>query len=160
VRKLALAQELWPADLLFIHRDAEGRSIEERVTEIFAARDEAAQSIALPPVVCVVPVRMQEAWLLIDEAAIRRAAGNPNGTTVLGIPPLRALERIPDPKEVLHSALLDASELSGRRRKKFSAHSRAWSVSKFMYDFSALRRFDAFNRLENSLSDSLEGLPL
>jgi hypothetical protein len=40
------------------------------------------------PVVCVVPVRMMEAWLLIDEMAIRRVAGNPNGRIPIELPVL------------------------------------------------------------------------
>ena len=41
------------------------------------------------PAICVIPVRMQEAWLLFDEIAIRHAAGNPHGRSfgpTAGIP--------------------------------------------------------------------------
>src|SRR5438552_943332 len=56
-----------PCDLLFAHRDAEGESHESRVAEI---RDALNQSAIDIPVIPVVPVRMLEAWLLIDEAAL------------------------------------------------------------------------------------------
>ena len=52
-------------------------------------------------VVCVVPVRMQEAWLLIDEAALRRAAGDPNGTQPLAMPDVQRLEELADPKQLI-----------------------------------------------------------
>ena len=68
--------ELYPCDLLFVHRDAETESIDKREEEIRAALEESARG-KMAPVICVVPVRMQEAWLLIDETALRRAAGNP-----------------------------------------------------------------------------------
>jgi len=56
-------------------------------------------------VVPAVPVRMTEAWLLFDEAAIRRAAGCPNGSMPLELPSLKTSEDIPDPKTILHEAL-------------------------------------------------------
>lgn len=99
----------FPCDVLFVHRDAERESVEKRWREI---RD--AISSGEPPAhVPVVPVRMTEAWLLIDERAIRRAADNPNGTSELSLPPLRKLEGTPDPKTILKTCLLAASELRG-----------------------------------------------
>jgi len=94
-----------------VHRDAEGETLERRVIEIKGVVAD------LPdPLVPVVPVRMQEAWLLIDEPALRCAAGNPNGVINLDMPAIDRLEGIPNPKQVLHELLLDASELTGRRR--------------------------------------------
>ncbi|MCL2723608.1 MAG: hypothetical protein FWD69_04140 [Polyangiaceae bacterium] len=61
---------------------------------------------------------MTEAWFLHDHAAIRRASGNPNGTTRLMLPESADVEREPDPKKTLLTALLDASELAGTRRQK------------------------------------------
>jgi predicted ATPase len=75
---------------LFVHRDAERELLEKRVAEIHSVVSEAAQTKLVPPVVCVIPVRMQEAWFLFDESALRRAAGNPNGKQPLtksGKPP-------------------------------------------------------------------------
>ena len=71
--------ELYPCDLLFVHRDAENCTLARRKAEISEILT--AMSLARPPAVCVVPVRMLEAWLLFDEAALRRASGNPNGRT-------------------------------------------------------------------------------
>ncbi|MGH9764618.1 MAG: hypothetical protein ACREDR_41175 [Blastocatellia bacterium] len=66
--------DLYPCDILFVHRDAERETRESRVAEI----NTAIQDIrGLPDSIRVVPVRMQEAWLLFDEPAIRSAAGNP-----------------------------------------------------------------------------------
>ena len=110
--------ELYPCDLLFVHRDAEGLSREERASEIRQALAE----IALLPAVCVVPVRMTEAWLLFDETAIRKAAGNPNGNLPLGLPVIHNIESLPDPKQILHDLLRSASgHTSKRRLKRMSA---------------------------------------
>ncbi|MHC5830744.1 MAG: hypothetical protein ACYT04_86055, partial [Nostoc sp.] len=79
--------ELYPCNLLFIHRDAEREPREKRITEILEALQEAVKkSVVVPPHVCVIPVRMQEAWLLFDEAALRKAAGNPSGRQPLQLP--------------------------------------------------------------------------
>jgi hypothetical protein len=104
--------DLYPCDLLFVHRDAEGEGYAARKREI----QEALSGTA--PAVCVVPVRMTEAWLLLDEAAIRRAAGNPSGQEELQIPPPADLEALPDPKSLLHGLLREASRSSSRLRWK------------------------------------------
>src|SRR5579872_4460722 len=77
--------DLYPCDLLFVHRDAEREPPANRRSEIQSAKDLVTECNAVPSI-CVIPVRMQEAWLLIDEQAIRRAAGNPNGKQPLILP--------------------------------------------------------------------------
>jgi hypothetical protein len=44
---------------------------------------------------------MTEAWLLIDEKAIREAAGNPKGRQPLNLPKPSKTEELSDPKETL-----------------------------------------------------------
>ena len=68
---------LYSCDLLFVHRDAEAISLEVRLNEIRQAVLNARVENETSTVVCVVPVRMTEAWLLFDIDAIRQAAGNP-----------------------------------------------------------------------------------
>ena len=82
--KIETALDLYPCDLLLVHRDAERQAPDDRYREI----DDAISKVsgALPPHVGVVPVRMTEAWLLFDEKAVRRAAGNPAGRDSLQIP--------------------------------------------------------------------------
>ena len=110
-QRLKAALEFYPCDVLFVHRDAEAQPAELRRTEISGA----LSGIAVRHVP-VVPVRMTEAWLLADESAIRRAAGNPNGSQTLDLPELRRLEEVPDPKRILHEALVRACGLNARRR--------------------------------------------
>ncbi len=71
------------------------------------------------PVVPVVPVRMTEAWLLLDEVAIRSVAGKPRGKAKLTMPRASEVESLPDPKDLLMRLLLDASEAKGRRAANF-----------------------------------------
>ena len=138
--------ELYPCDLLFVHRDAESAPIEEREAEIRKALEESSVEGSVR-VVCVVPVRMQEAWLLIDEAALRRAAGDPNGTQPLDMPDVRKLEKLADPKQLICELLRQASGLQGRRLKRFSWRSSAHRVAEIIDDFSPLYGLAAFKRL-------------
>ena len=138
--------ELYPCDLLFVHRDAENAPIEEREAEIRKALEESAVENSVR-VVCVVPVRMQEAWLLIDEAALRKAAGNPNGTQPLAMPDVQRLEELPDPKQLIRELLRQASELQGRRLERFNWRSSAHRVAEMIDDFSPLYGLAAFQRL-------------
>ena len=151
--KIVRSIELYPCDLLFVHRDAERETRQSRVNEIEASLIRAGVAEQNKPVVAVVPIRMQEAWFLFDAAAIRRAAGNPNGTETLELPRIRTVERLPDPKEVLYELLRQASGLHGRRLKDFRVSKHAADVSSFISDFAALRVLLAFRMLEDDIRD-------
>ena len=138
--------ELYPCDLLFVHRDAESAPIEKREAEIRKALKGSSVEGSVR-LVCVVPVRMQEAWLLIDEAALRRAAGNPNGTQPLDMPDVQRLEELADPKQLIRELLSQASGLQGRRLERFNWRSSAHRVAEMISDFSLLYRLAAFQRL-------------
>jgi len=148
--RIEAAVDLYPCDLLFVHRDAEAKPAEARIAEIDAARD-GLPTLAVP----VVPVRMQEAWLLIDEAALRRAAGNPNGRMPLAMPGIDTLEGIADPKAMLHDLLRQASGLQGRRLKRFIPGRQTLRLGQLIDDYSALRRLPAFQQLEKQLGGCL-----
>jgi len=98
-----------------------------------------------------VPVRMTEAWFLFDEAKIRRAAGNPAGSSVLSLPPISRIEAMPDPKETLHDLLIQATELPQRRLKKFAHQKAAHRLAELIEDYSPLRQLPAFSQLEREL---------
>jgi hypothetical protein len=137
----------FPCDLLFIHRDAEKMLLENRIAEIERETRQANVNWHIP----IVPVRMTEAWLLIDEAAIRAAAGNPNGKAPLGLPSVDQLERLADPKTVLKESLMGASGATGRRRARLERdiNSRVHRVGGLIRDFSQLRQLPAFRAFEH-----------
>ncbi|MET7474733.1 hypothetical protein ABZT17_10300 [Streptomyces sp. NPDC005648] len=117
--KLRAAQRLsdeWQAyDLVVIHRDSDGNPPEQRRTEIAEAVAEVCPDLVHVP---VIPVRMLEAWLILDHAAIREVAGNPNGKVALNLPGLTRAESARDPKALLKQAIATASEDKGRRLEK------------------------------------------
>lgn len=124
--KVRAALELAPeVDLLFIHRDADQPDPEPRLEAI----QEALRQISPKPRhVAVIPVQETEAWLLLDEAEIRRVAENPRGRMPLDLPKPSQVESIAQPKERLKELLLEASGQTGRRRqkikKRFGRHRR------------------------------------
>lgn len=142
------AVDLYECHVLFVHRDAEAQSPDARYEEIKDAVLASRKSVGDVPYICVVPVRMQEAWLLLDESAIRHAAGNPNGDASITLPPPTRIEDLPDPKAELRGLLRLASGLRGRRLKKFNESHSATRVTTYMNDFSALRVLPSFQRLE------------
>lgn len=152
--KITKSLELYPCDLIFIHRDAEKEPSENRKAEITKALSEVS-GIDIPVSVCVIPVRMLEAWLLSDEQAIRRASGNPYGKTSLGLPKLNQIEDLKDPKETLRDILRIASELSGRRLRKLNLSNCVSQISNYLEDFSVLRKLEAFQSLENDIKQIL-----
>ena len=154
------AIDYYPCDILFIHRDAENQSIEARHREIEQAISSISNDIKVPPKILVVPVRMTEAWLIINEEAIRRASDNPNGTIELTVPKIDAIENISNPKGLLHQLLIDASEKHGRMLKQFKArvNKAVHRVADNINDFSVLRELSAFNRFEEDVKNLLNEL--
>ncbi len=105
--------------------------------------------------ICVVPVRMTEAWLLIDEPAIKTASGNPNSDENLDMPDLKKLESEKNPKKTLHDLIKMASKLKGRNLDKLNIHQAVHRVAENINDFSPLKNLSAFQELENEVSGNL-----
>jgi len=153
--KIRTAVDLYPCDLLFVHRDTDRVGHDSRKEEITRGLHQAEIDVAS---VCVVPVRMTETWLLIDEHAIRAATGQPRGRAVLDIPQLRRLEEEAYPKAALHQALRDASGLRGRRLRDFPVKQRVRRVAELIGDYGALRGLSAFRALEQEVRTALDRL--
>lgn len=153
--RLRSALEFYPCELLFVHRDAEAQEPEMRRQEIAEALATLSQS---PPAVCVIPVRMTEAWLLFDHSAIRRAADNKEGRVPLTEFTPQQWESLPDPKAKLNELLRAASEKHGRRLDKFRQEEakRRVLVAERITDFSPLRQLSAFQQLERDTQEIMQ----
>jgi Domain of unknown function (DUF4276) len=147
--RVSAALSLHPCDLLFVHRDADRSTVPDREEEIRAAVTHSGTRTH----VCLIPVRMTEAWLLADEAAIRRAAGNAAGKVNLGVPPIAKLETQADPKSLLFAALEKATELGVQRLRRFDRNRARRQVSGFMSDPSVLRELPSFRHFEAQVEE-------
>lgn len=152
--KILDASQRFPCEVLFVHRDADACTPQEREQEI---RD-AHAGISLPPhLICVIPVRETEAWLLVDADAIRAAACNPNGRHDLSLPALKHVQSIPDPKAALFNALRHASGLPAQRLRKFSPEACRRRVSELMTGLDRLRELSSFAHLERQIEAYFQG---
>jgi Domain of unknown function (DUF4276) len=152
--RIRSALALFPCKLLLVHRDAESSSVAAREREIEEA---IRQSQADVPYVCAVPVRMTEAWLLVDETAIRCAAGNPTGTSSLQLPRLQDVESA-QAKDALFRALELASGLGARRIRGFQPQKYRHRVAEALTDLEGLRRLPSFVHFETTLVRALKSL--
>jgi hypothetical protein len=154
--KIIKAMDLWPCDILFVHRDAEqtkdmDTKIKQRKIEIKSAISNIGCKY-----IAVIPVKMMETWLLTDEKAILKAAGNTNST--IELPKLNKLESISNPKSDLHEFLKRASGLKGRWLDSFNVNQAVYLVAEYTNDFSNLRQLKAFNYFEEDLKSILGNL--
>ncbi|MGC4057782.1 MAG: hypothetical protein QM743_06625 [Chitinophagaceae bacterium] len=146
----------YPCDILFYHRDAESTDtgiVERRKQEIYTNIN---HTIAPEKVVCIVPVVMTEAWLLLDEEAIKKASGNRNFAGPLNLPAVQGLEQHRDPKERLFEFLKAASGLKGRNLAKFNIHKAVHDVADYISDFSLLRQLNSFQDFEASVTHAID----
>ena len=147
-------------DLLFVHRDADAAGHEARAREINEATNTAELNVDYVP---IVPVRTTEAWVLLDEGAIRRVAGNPRGNEPLHLPRPARIEDLPAPKETLENALIAASGFRGNRLRKFRRRfgRQRQILLEQLPTGGALLQVPAWRRLENAVSElvSLQEAP-
>jgi hypothetical protein len=151
--KIRIANQYYPFNLLFIHRDAESTNlnfIERRIEEIQSQIDDEMNKI----IICVIPVKMMETWLLIDEYAIKRAAGNRNYGNEIILPGINSLENTQNPKDILHNILYN---IAGKKRK-LNTHKAVHLVAEYITDFSPLRNLVAFKKFEQDLKMKVKNL--
>lgn len=143
-------------NLLFVHRDADAPDPVFRREMV----EEHARGCRIP-CVPVIPVQELEAWLLLDEAAIRTVAGNPRGRSGLQLPSLRTIESTREPKEVLKAAILRAADQTGRQaeriRKRFDEHREAL-LQRLDRD-GPVRQLPSFQRLVADIQTVMATLP-
>lgn len=145
--RIRFANAMYPDDILVIHRDSEAEHWVNRINQI----EQAATDAGVPQWIPVVPVRMSEAWFLYDERAIRCAAGNSTSRVKLHLPTKIRWSTEADPKNVLFTAIRDASGQTGRKLQKLSVYGARARVAELIDDFSYLRGVESFDAFETSL---------
>lgn len=104
-------------DVIFIHRDADGGTIDARVQEI---EDAIANLLPIEKTIPIIPVTMLETWLLADIETIKIIAGNKNfRTPIPNLPSPNKLESVRNSKDLLLEVLCIISETQGARLQKF-----------------------------------------
>jgi len=110
------------AHILFVHLDADSRTIEKAREERFnpgLTRIMESDEKLCKDLVPIIPVKNLEAWLICDYAAFCRSVGIRASVEELGLPSLpRLVESLPDPKHTYREALRKA-HLSRSRRSRY-----------------------------------------
>lgn len=156
-KQIEYAKKYYPYDLLIYHRDAESNNIEMvaiRKAEILSKIGQEN----LSTVICMVPVKMMETWLLIDKEAIKKASGNRKYPGNIPLPPISKLEKETNPKEILHNLLKEVSNLRGRRLDKFKVQQKVNLVAEFIENYEKLRNLTAFKIFEQDFLSAMENL--
>jgi len=144
--------------VLFIHTDAGAGTTRRARRERIEPALQAAQ--ALVPgwrtIVPVVPVRESEAWLLVDESAIRAAIGVPHGGAGLELPArARDVEHVLDPKRAFERAVRRV--LRGPRAlREWRAVQQGVAVR---VPLNELRTVPAYREFEAELDGTLRRIP-
>ena len=102
-------------NVIIVHRDGDGVGAVGRELEII----EQTAHVKGKKIIPIIPIRMLEAWLILDEQAIRDVVGNSGSKVRLDLPTPISVEGVRDPKVKLYQTLEVASELTGARLKKF-----------------------------------------
>ena len=137
-------------DILFVHRDAENETVAKRVEEISQSTPAGKH-----PIVCVIPVKMTESWLITSDKAIKEAVGNSHSKAKLDLPAQNKIESC-DAKAVLFEALTQAREHGAHRRRKFKPERFRQRVAELTTDLTALRKIPSFKLMEDALLDILQ----
>jgi Domain of unknown function (DUF4276) len=150
--KIAVVIDYYEPLLIFIHRDAENQPSQKREEEIEKALINADKTKQFAK---IIPIRMTECWLLIDEKAIRRASGNPNGNIKLEMPPVNKLESLPNPKKTLEELLEKASGLTGRRLRDLNTRQSIQIIPEYLEEFSMLEKLPSYLHFKQEISKLL-----
>jgi hypothetical protein len=155
-QRVRMAMQVSPYDICFYHRDAESidvsDSLSRRTSEIKGVLSDEFQR----SVVCVIPVKMMESWLLIDREAIKKAASNRNYDGNLELPGLNKLESHQNPKDTLHNLLRQATNNNKRRLKNFKVDRSVHLVAEYIEDYSPLRELKAFKAFEAEMKQAVD----
>lgn len=145
------------ANLLFLHRDADSRDSSLRHDEI---RQVTITCGLTRKWVAVVPVQETEAWLLLDERAIRMVAGKPSGRVPLDLPRPAQVENLAKPKELLKEKLTIAAEVTGRRYQHFIKEfpAKRWLLLQRLAIGGPLLQVPSWRRMKTALEEAIQML--
>lgn len=146
-----MAKGAW--SVLFIHTDGAGDPDKARAQLIQPGLERVHGLMEGKSVgVGVVPIRETEAWIISDGDSLRCAFGTELTDAQLGLPPLRNIEGIADPKAYLDRAFTSTNPSSKRLRQGVSPYLNALGEQ---ISLDLLRRVASFRALEGELRSAL-----
>ena len=154
------AKDALGVHILFVHLDADTRTIERaKMERFFPGRDlvNSSKEKLCRELVPIIPVKNIEAWLTCDYDAFCSAVGTHASAEELGLPSQpRLVESLPDPKHTFREALRIA-HLSRRRRVKYEP-GEYYEILAQTIQLDNLLRVPAFKIFYDELTEVLQRL--
>jgi hypothetical protein len=143
--------------ILLVHHDGDSNYADVLAKKIDPLVAAVARTLPGRPCVPVVPVRMTEAWVLADQAAVRFALGASPSTRMIDLPASpRVAERVAKPKLTLSQAIERVASATRSRRKKSVAELLPVIAQRASLD--RLREAPSFARFERDVAEALSRL--
>lgn len=155
---LSAARNAQGAHILFVHLDADTRTVERaKVERFFPGRDlvESSSGPICKDLVPIVPVKNIEAWLVCDYDAFCKVVGTKASADELGLPSNpRLAESLPDPKHTFREALRIAHSM---RKKRSNYHpGEYYELLARIISLDSLLKVPAFKIFYDDLKENLK----
>ncbi len=152
---IAAAQKAKGYGLLVFHLDGDSRNWEAAYRRRFQPGIEAVQatSAAIQDVVPIIPVKMTEAWMLVDFEAFKRVTYTREDNNFPARP--HQVEAVDNPKAIINAAVAQATQ--GRRRR--IPITDVYLPLADQLDMTRLARVPAYQRFQQHLADALANTP-
>lgn len=153
---MQVAKETHGYGFAVVHMDADApdttRAYAERFLPGYVAIQESEAEVN-QDIVPVIPVRMTEAWMLVDFDAFRETIGTSKTGEELGFPPHpRQVESIQAPKDVFETAVRHARP---NRRRQTPAPEDVYTSLAARVDLGRLERVPAYAEFKNNVETLL-----
>jgi len=148
---------------LIIHADADHptpeRAMEERIRPGFEQVRNAQERVC-DKLVPIIPVRMTEAWMLVDSEALRMVIGVSADTQMLALPTRpRQVESDLDPKQTFRQAVQNALVHRSRRRRRIDLGAIYEPLAR-QINMERLNEVPAYQQFVSDMTDTLIDLHL
>ncbi|MDZ4763639.1 MAG: DUF4276 family protein [Chloroflexota bacterium] len=158
---LEVAKAGYGYSLIIFHQDADASDTQKCLSERFQPRyetvkntDEQINKTFVP----IIPVRMTEAWMLVDFEAFKRVTGTDKNADDLEFPNRpHQVEALQEPKFIFEQAVRK-SRNSSRRRRRMIDPSEIYVPLAAQIDLERLRLVPSFHEFETGLKDILQQL--
>jgi hypothetical protein len=158
---LQASREVRGCHVLLIHNDADSRTFErarrERFEPGFALVQQCSEEVCRN-LVPVIPIRMTEAWMLVDVDALCGVLGTNLSPQMLELPSRAALvESVTDPKNTLNEVMRKVNAGRSQRRQHISLNTRYELLARRI-DLNRLIHVPSYKSFVDDLTSTLAEL--
>ena len=157
--------------ILIVHNDVDKRSYAETYNQLIKPGLEKIKQLKIEnpasrfcdKIVPLLPQHMIEAWVIADQKKLREILKTNKSARELGLPSLKEIERIADPKSILNGAIdIARKDHPARRRNKDTStmRSQIYTNMGLEVDLAILKKLPSFQKFKDALAQALGELGL